>query len=399
MAQASIHFDPVKPGSEIHNYRLKDFNYIRKDLSHLNESWESSTITEVRENITSRYFNSVGQKMQKKATPIREAVVNINEDHKLEDLQRLAKDLEDRFGIRTFQIHVHKDEGHKKSRKEWKRNLHAHLVCDWTDKDTGKSLKLNQKDMVEMQSLVAKSMGMERGNSSEKKRLNAIQFKIQKEWEKLEKIEIDIQELKNEGSKRVESIENQIIEAKKQLSFVLSDTNRVQKDIDQAKTDLQEAEKRHKLKSEELEKTQSQLSRIEAIRKDLDKLGGKYISKTFFGLTDGSKTAENIKALVLDNQSLKKDRDIWKESYHKQMIQGGGQKNQMDRLIERVDEFRKNYQNLALVVGGKGKFTITTSGEKEMNDFFQKEYKQSLEQYIERELKQNTPSNSKERGV
>ena len=33
MAKASIHINPIKSSSEIHNKRLKDFDYIRKDLS------------------------------------------------------------------------------------------------------------------------------------------------------------------------------------------------------------------------------------------------------------------------------------------------------------------------------------------------------------------------------
>ena len=89
--------------------------------------------------------------MQAKATPIREAVVVIEDTTTMDDLKKLAKRFNDRFGIDVFQIAIHKDEGYKKSKDGIKLNLHAHLVADWTDHESGKSLKLNRNDMAEMQ--------------------------------------------------------------------------------------------------------------------------------------------------------------------------------------------------------------------------------------------------------
>ena len=73
--QTSIHVQPVKGGSEQHNKKEKELDYIRPELSHLNEYWEKDTQTDRHENVKSRYLKSTGQKMQAKATPIREAVV------------------------------------------------------------------------------------------------------------------------------------------------------------------------------------------------------------------------------------------------------------------------------------------------------------------------------------
>lgn len=82
--------------------------------------------------------------MQAKAPPIREAVVVISQETTMDDLKNLSKRLNDCFGIDVFQIAIHKDEGYKKSKDGIKLNLHAHLVADWTDHETGKSLKLNR---------------------------------------------------------------------------------------------------------------------------------------------------------------------------------------------------------------------------------------------------------------
>lgn len=185
--QTSIHVQPVKGGSEQHNKREKELDYVRKDLSHLNEYWEKDTQTDRLENIKSRYLQSTGQKMQAKATPIREAVVVIKSETTMEDLKRLSDAYRQRFGIDTFQIAIHKDEGYPKG--EWKPNLHAHLVFDWTNQQTGKSLKLNRQDMVEMQTITAEVLQMDRGVSSDKQHLSAIQYKNIAEQVKLRQIE------------------------------------------------------------------------------------------------------------------------------------------------------------------------------------------------------------------
>ena len=185
--QTSIHVQPVKGGSEQHNKREKELDYIRPELSHLNEYWEKDTQTARLENIKSRYLKSTGQKMQAKATPIREAVVVIKSETTMEDLKKLSNAYRQRFGIDTFQIAIHKDEGYPNG--EWKPNLHAHLVFDWTNQETGKSLKLNRQDMVEMQTITAEVLQMDRGVSSDKQHLTAQQYKSFAEEAKLKQLE------------------------------------------------------------------------------------------------------------------------------------------------------------------------------------------------------------------
>ncbi len=186
--QTSIHVQPDKGGSEQHNKREKELDYIRPELSHLNEYWEKDTQTARLESIKSRYLKSTGQKMQAKATPIREAVVVIKQDTTMEDLKRLSEAYRQRFGVDTFQIAIHKDEGYPNA-GEWKPNLHAHMVFDWTNQQTGKSLKLNRQDMMAMQTITAEVLQMDRGVSSDKQHLSAIQYKNFAEQAKLRLIE------------------------------------------------------------------------------------------------------------------------------------------------------------------------------------------------------------------
>lgn len=178
MAQTSIHFQPVKPGSEAHNKREKELDYVHKERSSMNEYWQKDSQAARLADIAETVKAKTGRKMQAKATPIREAVVVIEDTTTMDDLQNLAQRLQQRFGIDVFQIAIHKDEGYKNSKQQLKLNLHAHLVADWTDHKSGKSLKLGRNDMAEMQTICAEVLGMERGKSSDKKHLSAIQYKI-----------------------------------------------------------------------------------------------------------------------------------------------------------------------------------------------------------------------------
>ncbi|KAA6436817.1 Mobilization protein [Dyadobacter flavalbus] len=188
MGKSSIHIMPVKSGSESHNQRLQNLNYVREDLSHLNSSFILAPIAETRKDIETRYQESTGQKMQAKQTPIREGVLLIDEKHSVDDLKRVAVKLEERFGIRTIQAYAHKDEGHwNKETGIWKPNHHAHMVFDWTDKDTGKSLKLKREDLAEVQTLVAETLGLERGHASTKKHIESREYKVLKVEEEIKK--------------------------------------------------------------------------------------------------------------------------------------------------------------------------------------------------------------------
>jgi len=178
MAKASIHFRPVKENSESHNLRKVKLDYNFPDLSTNNESWMSDQVSTRRATIAAQVKELTGRKLQKKATPIREAVVNLNEHHSMADLQQLAREIERKKKIKCFQIFIHRDEG--KSRQDL--NYHAHLVFDWMDHSTGRSFKLKRADMSEVQDIVAEQLGMERGElreNSHRHRLEAVEFKRQ----------------------------------------------------------------------------------------------------------------------------------------------------------------------------------------------------------------------------
>jgi len=220
---SSIHIEPVKTNSEQHNFRQVIPSYINEDLLDKNpESYSLDSIESRLATIKDRYKKSVGQSMQKKATPIREGVVNLKDvnDKTMTQLKELGLILEAHLGIRCFQIHIHADEGHwqdgegdkpkdERDPAKWKPNYHAHMVFDFTHADTGKGLRLKPKDFVKMQTLVADKLEMVRGESSDKEHLHHLQYKNQQEEKRSEKLQNDIEILeqkKNEVRARIQRI-------------------------------------------------------------------------------------------------------------------------------------------------------------------------------------------------
>ena len=206
--KTSINFKAAKSDSEIHNFRKKSFDYIRKDLTHKNEYWMEQKIADRVQKIEAYCKEKSGRKLQKNAMPIREAVVVIKENTTMQDLQNLSKRLEEELNIRIFQIAIHKDEGHyDKDTKEWKPNYHAHLVADWQDLQTGKTLKHQSFHYSKMQDLAAECLEMERGVAGSLVRLEAVEFKIKKKEEDLKILEKRYNEMQQEmESKKSEEL-------------------------------------------------------------------------------------------------------------------------------------------------------------------------------------------------
>lgn len=201
--KTSINFKAVKSDSETHNFRRKTFDYIRKELTPKNEYWMEQKIADRIQKIEAYCKEKSGRKLQKNAMPVREAVVVIKENTTMLELQNLAKRLEEELNIRVFQIAIHKDEGHTdKGTKEWKPNYHAHLVADWQDLKTGKTLKHQSFHYSKMQDLTAECLNMERGISGSRGRLEAIEFKIQQKEEDLKVLEERYDLMKSEMSSK-----------------------------------------------------------------------------------------------------------------------------------------------------------------------------------------------------
>ena len=186
MAQSSIHILPVKPNSETHNLRKIEYKHVNSELTPTNFSWVEKSIVKTRNELTAIVKEKKNRKIQSKATPIREGVFLFKEENTNEEILEVVKNVEKEFGIRAFQLHIHRDEGHHRRKKiegthaAWKPNLHAHVLFEWIDRNTGESFKLGKEDMSRLQTYFADGLNMERGVLSDKKHLSALEFKIEK---------------------------------------------------------------------------------------------------------------------------------------------------------------------------------------------------------------------------
>ena len=230
IAKASDHVKPCNiEQSERHNRRDAEYIaslnprslYVRTELSHNNESYvvpdlKDVTLQQHYDAIKAMVKKKTGRAMQEKkvtvigkngkpkerngSSPIRESVVNIKPDTTMADLQKYTEKVHERWGIRAIQIHIHKDEGHYDNPDDpstWKPNLHAHIIWDWMNHDTGKSYKLGKKDMEELQDMVAEVLEMERGKrkaETGREHLERNEFILQTQKEQSAKLEIEIAE-------------------------------------------------------------------------------------------------------------------------------------------------------------------------------------------------------------
>ena len=238
--KSSIHIKPCNiSSSEAHNLRTPEYMrnigeskiYLIPELVADNEHWIDPRIADYDlqthyDNIKQMVKAKTGRAMQEKererktksgkiikvagCSPIREGVLLIKSDTTLEDVRRFGEECQERWGITPLQILLHKDEGHWLSGKpnaddmesfqigsRWfKPNYHAHIVFDWMNHETGKSYKLNDDDMTQMQTLLSEILSMERGQSKAetgKEHLERNDFIIEKQRAELGRIEVERQ--------------------------------------------------------------------------------------------------------------------------------------------------------------------------------------------------------------
>lgn len=138
-----------------------------------------------------KYTERTGQKFQAKSYEW-SAVVNLKPNSTMQDLEKLAEHLQEKYGFQCYQIAIHRDEGHINERGEEVLNHHAHLEFITLDKETGKNnfRSISKKDLSQIQSEVAEILGMQRGidkRLSGAKRIEPRAYAKMKESEKGER--------------------------------------------------------------------------------------------------------------------------------------------------------------------------------------------------------------------
>lgn len=200
------------------------YDYINHDLSDRNVVWhryDERPLTEIFDACCDEYTKATKQKPQLETVrrydrktktykdivgfaPVREMVITIKEDTSEKLIDSLMKDFQERYGMTPLAFSVHKDEGRwindvdKKTgevKKKWKPNYHAHLFFDVMErrsvdhkgkeipeKKRGRTIKFTDRDTSNFQDMIAKVLGMERGQKREegshRENANVLQYKV-----------------------------------------------------------------------------------------------------------------------------------------------------------------------------------------------------------------------------
>ena len=201
MSISSINIQPSSGNATIHNERIFDVAYALKS-DDVNEYHRIASITQTRQAIYEDYKLHHGRKLNTKATPIREAVVNLNEHHTMKDLIKLSEMLESKYKMKVLHIAIHRDEGHIDKDGKEKINYHAHIVFSNYDFDKHITIKRDKQVMRELQTDVAESLQMQRGKeNSNKQRLDHRQYKraMQEVEEKTKDLKSELTKVKEEN--------------------------------------------------------------------------------------------------------------------------------------------------------------------------------------------------------
>ena len=369
--KTSINIKPCNLGSSSpHNKRSAEYLanirkekfYIRTDLMPKNEMWVSpqlgdASLTDYYNQIAAMVKEKTGRAMQTKdrervnkktgkvttvrgSTPLKEGVVVIKEDTTMEQLQKFCKVCNERWGVTVLQVFIHRDEEHygiPRDNDTWKPNLHAHIVWDWMNHDTGKSCKLDEKTMSEMQTVLAECLEMERGISKEmtgKKHLERADFILAKQKQEAERAKAEKEAAlaaKEKAEKERQTIEGEN-KAKEQYRQSL---------------DTEIANKKRQLKDERKAKMDSILDSVSnfvgvgkytAVEKENAKLKveNERIKKSFPVAVE-TKVKNQTKALVAEKQESEAERDR-ALAYSRSLVM------ERDKAVRQLQEQRANEQ-------------------------------------------------------
>ena len=360
---ASENIKPCNVGNcEAHNKRTAEYMkrinqkdiYVREDLTADNESWVSLRMNGLG---LQQYLNQLakmvkektGRAMQMKererkdkktgkvkkvsgCSALREGVVVCNADTTMGDLRRYTRLCHQRWGITAIQIHIHRDEGHYENpddKSSWKPNYHAHIIWDWMDHETGKSFKLNKNDMSELQTLLAETLGMERGKRKEetgRDHLDRNDFILAKQRQEME-------------------ANKQSIEASN------SQVQKANQDAEAAKSKLKEAEDAKDAKEKEVQKLNDEIDKKKERNRKLDKENGSEILSGVANLLGMGKYA----AIEKENEALKSAIPEQKKQLQQQFSaavkkevekQTKPIKEQQQKLIKENSDLVTNYNGL-----------------------------------------------------
>lgn len=253
MAKASINFQKTKHNSVAETTREFEAHYLLpKEHRQQNEFWNcGKSDSQIFQDELAKASRK-GGRVPKEENSLWEAVINLNKEHRLEDVQRVAKHIEEKFNITCSRIAVHKDEGHINERGIVEYNLHAHInfVTYKDGKQNWRREHITPQNLSQLQTDIAQTLNMTRGKEgSEAVRLGHRQQRvIAKEREakedKIFSLKTENEALKydfREFQKRITGLETENTDLKKELHRLNTQVNKGNATIQELEKKLSEA--------------------------------------------------------------------------------------------------------------------------------------------------------------
>lgn len=196
MSISCINFAKATGHSSSHNLREDEPSYLLPKEHRLqNESWRHKHSDHRIFMIELEKANRLGGPKPKLENSRWEAVLNLNRNHTMDDVKKVAAHLEKEFNVTVSEITIHRDEGVMENGIPV-HNFHAHINFV-TYKDGQQNWRLThiKKKMTPLQTKVAEILKMERGRSKEETgrvhlKPKEYKAKMSNEAEKNRKIEV-----------------------------------------------------------------------------------------------------------------------------------------------------------------------------------------------------------------
>lgn len=287
---SSINFKKSKPNNLAHNERITPPSYLIGSETLQNEvNRNMSEALALKQSMINKAIETYNKNKKPKAPPFKatsyewSAVVNLKPSSTMQDLEKLAEHLQEKYGFQCYQIAIHRDEGHFENGEKI-FNHHAHLEFITLDRDTGRN-KFNRRDIKfqtlrDIQTETAEILQMQRGidkRLSGAKRIEPRAYAKMKESEKGErkamlenlnfKHKLELDEVNFQANKKIleykDSKDNEILELKTALRKEETEHKATKKQLDEL------FEARRKEMIAEGDNTKKQYDEFRQLKKEL----------------------------------------------------------------------------------------------------------------------------------
>lgn len=271
-------------------------------------------------------------------SPIREAVIPIKPTTKKEDFAKILQWMKEK-GVEVIRLDLHHDEGHKDEISgEMKMNHHAHLVGDFLNHDTGRTVKLTPKDMSEFQTILADALDMERGVSKSitgKEHIDTEQWREKKAAEHTKELieqkkalDEDIRNLDEQKRQKNQALKDGLT-AKVLNYFGSGELAEAKKDVEELKGKIKSLTTQNKTQKGEITALKGE---NKALRDEIDRNEQKHLQEL--------KAAENAKNEAVEAAKLHEQNRMWldneklKEDCKKEL-------QEKDNILRHTEEERR----------------------------------------------------------